>query len=206
MLRALSPDPDGGCVRAAIALSTLLGVCVAQPATASPDVAKADAAVRAFMAQEGIPTAHVTILRGDKVILQRGYGSVEARGPAPDAASIFPLGSISKQFTAAAIMALVDAGKVRLDARVGDYLPEWFANEPSLRVSHLLSQTSGLADFLWLEGYRPLAGRCRDADRGLCRSRGGRAAPVPTRDALVLQQLQLQSAGADRRAGGRPAI
>jgi D-alanyl-D-alanine carboxypeptidase len=109
------------------------------------------------MAQEGIPAAHITILHGDKVILQRGYGSVGVGGPAPDAASVFPLGSISKQFTAAAIMALADAGKVRLDAPVGEYLPEWFANEPNLRVSHLLSQTSGLADFLWLEGYRPLA-------------------------------------------------
>jgi CubicO group peptidase (beta-lactamase class C family) len=40
---------------------------------------------------------------------------------------------------------------------VGRYLPEWFADEPDLRVAHLLSQTSGLADFLWLEGFRPLA-------------------------------------------------
>jgi CubicO group peptidase (beta-lactamase class C family) len=145
------------CVRRAIALSILLGICLAQPAMARPDVAKADAAVRAFMAQEGIPAVHVTILRGDEVILQRGYGSVGGGGPAPDAASIFPLGSISKQFTAAAIMALADAGIVRLDAPVGEYLPEWFASEPSLRVSNLLSQTSGLADFLWLEGYRPFA-------------------------------------------------
>ena len=158
MLRAPSPIPCGvACVRRLIALSALLGIFFTQPAMARVDVAKADAAVRAFMAQEGIPAAHVTIFRGDEVILQRGYGSVVAGGPAPDAASIFPLGSISKQFTAAAIMALVDAGKVRLDARVGEYLPEWFANEPGLRVSHLLSQTSGLADFLWLEGYRPLA-------------------------------------------------
>ncbi len=39
---------------------------------------------------------------------------------------------------------------------VGRYLPEWFAKEPDLRVEHLLWQTSGLADFLWLEGYRKL--------------------------------------------------
>ena len=145
------------CVKRAIALFSLVGVGLAQPVWAQPDVDKADAAVRAFMAKEGIPAAHITILRGDKFILQRGYGSVGADGPAPDAASIFPLGSISKQFTAAAILALADAGKVRLDAPVGEYLPEWFASEPGLRVSHLLSQTSGLADFLWLKGYRPLA-------------------------------------------------
>jgi len=158
-LKATPSAAHGGLARArkAISLTALLGLCLAQAATARPDVDKADAAVRAFMAQEDIPAAHVTILRGDEVILQRGYGSAGAGAPAPDAASMFPLGSISKQFTAAAIIALADAGKVQLDAPVGKYLPEWFAGEPNLRVSHLLSQTSGLADFLWLKGYRRLA-------------------------------------------------
>jgi CubicO group peptidase (beta-lactamase class C family) len=54
-------------------------------------------------------------------------------------------------------MALADAGDVRLDAPAGDYLPEWFADEPDLMLTHLLTHTSGLADFLWLDGYRPLA-------------------------------------------------
>jgi CubicO group peptidase (beta-lactamase class C family) len=117
---------------------------------------RADAAVRAFVALHAIPAAHVTVLRGDAVLLKRGYGTTDAAGRTPDAASVFPVGSISKQFTAAAIVALADAGRLRLDAPVGDYLPEWFADEPALRVLHLLTQTSGLADFLWLDGYRPL--------------------------------------------------
>ena len=145
--------------RATAALTMLL-VTAAAPATpAAPDIATADAAVRAFMAREGIPAAHVTVLRGDAVLLQRGYGSTapdDSNGPAPTASTIFPLGSISKQFTAAVILALADRGKVQLDAPVGRYLPEWFADEPALRVTHLLTQTSGLADFLWLEGYRKL--------------------------------------------------
>lgn len=134
----------------------LLACSLAQPATTRLDADRADAAIRAFVAQQGIPAAHVTIFRGDALVLQRGYGAIRAGGPAPDAASVFPVGSISKQFTAALIMALADAGKLKLDAPVGTYLPEWFAGEPDLRVSHLLSQTSGLADFLWLDGYRPL--------------------------------------------------
>lgn len=145
------------CTRFASVPLGVLCCCLALHAMARPDTAEADAAIRAFMTQQGIPAAHVTLFRGDEVILQRGYGSLGAGGQVPDAASIFPLGSISKQFTAAAILALADAGKVRLDAPVGDYLPEWFAGEPSLRVVHLLSQTSGLADFLWLDGYRRLA-------------------------------------------------
>jgi D-alanyl-D-alanine carboxypeptidase len=135
----------------------LLACSLAQPATARPDAEKADAAIRAFVAQQGIPAAHVTVFRGDTLILQRGYGAIREGGPAPDATSVFPVGSISKQFTAAAILALADAGKLRLDTPVGTYLPEWFAGEPNLLVKHLLSQSSGLADFLWLDGYRPLA-------------------------------------------------
>lgn len=124
---------------------------------AKPDPARADAAIRAYVEREGIPAAHVTVLRGDTVVLQRGYGAARPGGPPPDAQSIFPLGSISKQFTAALVLALADRGRIALDAPVGRYLPEWFADEPGLRVEHLLWQTSGLADFLWLEGYRALA-------------------------------------------------
>jgi CubicO group peptidase (beta-lactamase class C family) len=130
---------------------------VALPALAAdPDPAVADAAVRAYLARNGIPAAHVTVLQGDEVLLQRGYGAVRPGEPPPDAQSIFPLGSISKQFTAALVLALADQDKVELDAPVGRYLPEWFAGEPELRVEHLLWQTSGLADFLWLPGYRKL--------------------------------------------------
>jgi CubicO group peptidase (beta-lactamase class C family) len=141
----------------ALVLSALAGGCWAgHVAAVEPDLSRAEALVRAFVAREGVPAAHVTLLRGDTVLLARGYGSVGEGGTAPDASSIFPLGSISKQFTAAAILSLADAGKLRLDDPVGKYLPEWFAGEPGLRVSHLLWQTSGLADYLWLDGYRPL--------------------------------------------------
>jgi CubicO group peptidase (beta-lactamase class C family) len=141
---------------ATLSVLALLAAASVVPAATPPpvDLSSADAAIRAFLARHEIPAAHVTLLSGDQVILQRGYSSA---GAAPDATSKFPVGSISKQFTAAAILALADDGKLRLEAPVGEYLPEWFADEPGLRITHLLSQTSGLADFLWLDGYRPLA-------------------------------------------------
>ena len=124
---------------------------------AAPDFAKLEAAVRSFMAREAIGAAHVTVIRRDETLLERGYGSVGPGSGPPDSQSVFPIGSISKQFTAATIVALAEHGRVRLDAPVGDYLPEWFAGDRELLVSHLLTHTSGIADFLWLEGYRPLA-------------------------------------------------
>ena len=148
--------------RQAVALSVVLlaSSLVRGDATAgeaAPDFAKLDAAVRSFMARETIGAAHVTVFRRDETLLERGYGSVGPGSGPPDSQSVFPIGSISKQFTAAAIVALAEHGRVRLEAPVGDYLPEWFAGDRELRVSHLLTHTSGIADFLWLEGYRPLA-------------------------------------------------
>jgi len=144
-------------VMRSFAFALFASAWLASPATAQPDATVADAAIRAFLTRHEIPAAHVTLLHGDRVIFQRGYTSVSTAGAAPDAASMFPVGSISKQFTAAAILALADEGRLSLEARVGEYLPEWFARDTDLRITHLLSQTSGLADFLWLDGYRPLA-------------------------------------------------
>jgi CubicO group peptidase (beta-lactamase class C family) len=116
-----------------------------------------DDAIRDFLSRQAIPAAHVTLLRGDHVILQRGYGAAGPNGNPPAESSLFPIGSMSKQFTAAVILSLADDGLLRLDAPVREYLPELFANQPELRVTHLLSQTSGIADHLWLDGYRALA-------------------------------------------------
>jgi CubicO group peptidase (beta-lactamase class C family) len=124
---------------------------------AAPDVARIDEAVRSFVSREGIGAAHVTVLHRGEVVLERGYGSTGPGAGPPDSRTVFPVGSISKQFTAAAILSLADEGKLRLDAPVGDLLPEWFAAERGLTLRHLLTHTSGIADFLWLDGYRPLA-------------------------------------------------
>lgn len=140
---------------ALLAASLVRGDATAGQAAA--DFTRLDAAVRAFMARETIGAAHVTVFRRDQTLLERGYGSVSPGSGPPASQSVFTIGSISKQFTAAAIVALAEQGRLRLEAPVGDYLPEWFAGERELLVSHLLTHTSGIADFPWLEGYRPLA-------------------------------------------------
>jgi CubicO group peptidase (beta-lactamase class C family) len=141
-----------------VALGSLMaGSDPAGAGSGGVDVGRIDVAVRSYMAREKIGAAHITVVRGERTLLERGYGSIGAGSGPPDSRSVFPIGSISKQFTAATIVALADDGKVRLEAPVGDYLPEWFAGDPDLKVSHLLTHTSGIADFLWLDGYRPLA-------------------------------------------------
>lgn len=80
-------------LKIAILLLGVLGCHHHQERVARPDAVRADEAIRTFVAQHRIPSAHVTIVRGDEVILQRGYGSIGPDGQMPDATSFFPRAS-----------------------------------------------------------------------------------------------------------------
>jgi CubicO group peptidase (beta-lactamase class C family) len=82
--------------------------------------------------------------RGQRAIRAYGYGDLLSRERcAPD--TQFWIGSISKQFTAAAILQLVDAGLLALDERVAGIMPSNLAYPSDLRIHHLLSHTGGLS-------------------------------------------------------------
>lgn len=116
------------------------------PAAAEDEI---DRLFTPYLARENIPGAVLLVLREDRVALHRAWGMADRRsGAAMPTAALQPIYSVSKQFTAALILRLVAQGRIDLDASVGRYLPEWFADEPALRVRHLLRHTSGLADFV----------------------------------------------------------
>ncbi len=78
----------------------------------------------------------------------RGFGRARPGGEAPTPQTPFFIGSLTKSFTALAVMQLVEAGKVELDAPVQRYLPWFRVADPQasaqMTVRHLLNQTSGL--------------------------------------------------------------
>ena len=86
------------------------------------------------------------------------YGLADReKGTAPTEQTIYPIGSLSKQFTAAAIMKLVEEGRVRLDEPVTTYLPEYRAKQTKvLRIQHLLQQTSGIPEWDGLPELRDI--------------------------------------------------
>ncbi len=115
-------------------------------ASAPPDeVAKL---VRAEMQQQHIPGLTLLVSRNGKPIRSEGYGlsNVELNVSAKPE-SIFQSGSVGKQFTATAVMMLVEAGKVALEDPLTKYFPEAPASWKQVTVRELLSHTAGFTDY-----------------------------------------------------------
>lgn len=129
----------------------LLAVALSSPVFAEP-YDKARVVARTGIWKEinsgAAGSATVAIMDGGKVVYAEGFGMADRERSVPvDPQTIFNIGSISKVFTATAIMLLVDDGKVRLDEPVTTYLPEFRMADPRYRditVRMLLDHSSGL--------------------------------------------------------------
>ena len=98
-----------------------------------------------------VVAASILVARRGSVVLQRGFGKLSPDPEAPPAKpnTIYFLASITKPFTAAALMLLVERGLVCLSDPVQKYLPEFQGPErEKIRVQDLLTHTSGLPDML----------------------------------------------------------
>jgi CubicO group peptidase (beta-lactamase class C family) len=107
-----------------------------------------DAYIERQMAQLNIPGVSLAVVEGDRIVHLRGFGKARPGGEAPTPQTPFLLGSLTKSFTALAVMQLVEAGQIELDAPVQRYLPWFRVADPQaaaqMTVRHLLNQTSGL--------------------------------------------------------------
>ena len=126
-----------------------------RPTYAAPySDAATHAAIDAYMEERmqdlKIPGAALAIVQGDQIEYLQGYGVADSAGRAVTPQTPFMLASVSKSFTALAIMQLADNGRLYLDAPVQLYLP-WFqiADEKTaseITVRQLLYQTSGFSE------------------------------------------------------------
>jgi CubicO group peptidase (beta-lactamase class C family) len=114
----------------------------------SPEMkGRVDAAVKQVMENTGVPSAVVGVVLGGKVAYTAAFG--KARLSPEVAATVamhYPVGSISKQFTAACVLLLVEDGKMRLDDPVAKWFPE-LTRAKDVTVRMLLSHTSGYSDY-----------------------------------------------------------
>ncbi|MDE3201243.1 MAG: beta-lactamase family protein [Acidobacteriota bacterium] len=114
--------------------------------------ARIDQIAEQVMQQRGVPSASVAVVKGGKLVYTHTYGLAHIDPDKPATPEMrYSIGSISKQFTAAAILLLQQEGKLTLDDAVGKYVPGLTrGNEVTIR--EILSHTSGYQDY-WPEDY-----------------------------------------------------
>ncbi len=133
----------------------------AAPAAAPPAAAQVealDALVLKSMQTRQFPGVSIAVIKDGKVEVAKGYGlaDVEKSIKATER-TVFQLASVTKQFTAAAVLLLVEDGKVSLDAKVSEVLPGLPAAWAPVTVRHLLTHTSGIKSYTDVFGEKKVA-------------------------------------------------
>jgi CubicO group peptidase (beta-lactamase class C family) len=126
-------------------LASLLLYTPAQESAAG-QIDKVDEYIQVEMHTRQVPGLALVVIKNGEVIKVKGYGlaNLEHDVPViPD--TVFELASLTKQFTATAIMLMVEQGKVKLDAPISQYLPNSPDRWKGITVRHLLTHTAGLA-------------------------------------------------------------
>ncbi|MBL8859069.1 MAG: beta-lactamase family protein [Planctomycetes bacterium] len=110
--------------------------------------ARIDELARAAVEREGVPGITIAVAEDEQVFFAKGYGyaNVEAQQPAT-ADTRYPIGTLTRQFTAVAVLQLMDEEKLALEDRIEKYLPEFPVGERVITLQHMLSNTSGIPGF-----------------------------------------------------------
>jgi CubicO group peptidase (beta-lactamase class C family) len=133
----------------------LVALFAAVPAAAQPLTAQESAAVDVLvnktLAETGVPSASIAIVRDGQIVLAKAYGKASETIPAATPDLRYQIASNSKQFTAMGLLLLEDEGKLSLDDHVSKWL-RGISGGDIITIRQLLSHTSGLQDF-WPQDY-----------------------------------------------------
>ena len=172
---------------AAVGLVAIAGSC-SRRAVASRDAGFAtfvDTVATAELRVFNAPSVTIAVARGADIIVLKSYGMADEEHAVPATPeTVYPIGSVSKQFTAATIMRLVEQHRIALDDDVTTYLRQFYAHGALVTIRQLLSHTSGVQDFtsvpefakverLDLTGSTTVIVLRRSATEPICGSSGG---------------------------------
>lgn len=138
-----------------IAVGLFVSLAPMEAAASSPlsgaDFRRIDSYIETQLKEADIPGAALVIVEGNQITHLQGYGIAGPDGRPVTPETAFFLGSVSKSFTALAVMQLVESGQIDLDAPVQEYLP-WFRVADSeasrqMKVKHFLNHTSGFSTY-----------------------------------------------------------
>jgi CubicO group peptidase (beta-lactamase class C family) len=110
-----------------------------------------DTLVTTTLADTGVPSASIAVVQGGTIVYTKAYGKQSDAIPVARTDVPYQIASISKQFTAAAILLLEDRGKLSLDDPIGKYVPG-ITDGDTITIRQILSHTSGLQDY-WPQDY-----------------------------------------------------
>jgi D-alanyl-D-alanine carboxypeptidase len=137
------------------ALCSFALIMLAGPLLAAPlnpaQLAQIDRIAGDALAQTGVPSASIAVVTDGRLQFAKAYGRQRSDGSAPTTTAAYPVASMSKQITGAAILLLAEEGKLSLDDRVSKYLPE-LTDADRITIRQLLSHTSGYRDY-WPQNY-----------------------------------------------------
>jgi D-alanyl-D-alanine carboxypeptidase len=123
-------------------------------------VAALDSAALAHAGDEMVAGISVAVVRGSDTLLMRGYGEVDLEWDVPtpvDGVASYEIGSMTKQFTAASILRLVEDGRLDLDADITTYLPDFDTHGYAIPVRRLLDHTSGIKGYTEMRIFGEIA-------------------------------------------------
>lgn len=136
----------------------VLSCFILLPSLARPDdiTKKVDAYINPLVEQQ-IFSGSVLVVKGGKILVNKGYGMANYEFDIPNSGkTIFRIGSVTKQFTAVAILQLIEKGKVSLEAHISEYLPYFREDiDKKITVHDLLVHSSGLPNYTALQGFYP---------------------------------------------------
>lgn len=109
---------------------------------------KVDEYIRSEMQAQQIPGLALAVIKDGQIVIAKGYGLANVEHQVPvKPETIFQSGSTGKQFTATAVMMLIEEGKLSLDDRITKFFPDGPQSWQSITVRHLLTHTSGMTDY-----------------------------------------------------------
>ena len=145
------------CVAVGLVLVTATG-------TFAQDLARMEQVIQSYVTP-GTFMGTVLVARDSNIVFDKAYGMANIEWDVPNTTTTkFRLGSVTKQFTAAAILLLEERGKLKIDEHIKTYLPDQPASWDRITVFNLLTHTSGIANFTSLAEYNTLKGRATTVD------------------------------------------
>jgi CubicO group peptidase (beta-lactamase class C family) len=132
-----------------------LGLALLLAASPALRADRVDDYIQGEMASHRIPGVALKIIRDGKAVKTAAYGTANLEHNVPvKPETVFEIGSITKQFTAAGILLLAQEGKLSVEDPIRQYLPGTPSTWTNITIRHLLTHTSGLKNYNELDGFQ----------------------------------------------------